>query len=377
MIEGGQDAKMKILDRIDMPVVSEEESFVMRGKLVPVFWLCVVLGAGLYLAGCGPRAVTVDAAKLQLFKALPDLMESQKNPITEAKVSLGRMLYYEPRLSKNHDVSCNSCHDLAQYGVDGQPVSDGHKGQKGTRNSPTVYNAAGHFVQFWDGRAPDVEEQAKGPVMNPVEMAMSSEKQVVAVLKSMPGYVDAFKKAFPEEKDPVTYDNMARAIGAFERRLVTPARWDNFLQGDQAALTDQEKTGFNKFMEAGCQACHAGAYLGGEMYQKLGAVKPFPDTSDPGREAVTKQESDRMIFKVPSLRNIEKTAPYYHTGKVPTLEAAVKEMAEYQLGKQLKDDEVASIVAYLKTLTGSIPAEYVKQPELPKSTAKTPKPSST
>ena len=349
----------------------------MHGKLAPVLSLCFVLAAGMYLAGCGPKAVTVDAAKLQLFKALPDLMESQKNPITEAKVSLGRMLYYEPRLSKNHDVSCNSCHDLAQYGVDGQPVSDGHKGQKGTRNSPTVYNAAGHFVQFWDGRAPDVEEQAKGPVMNPVEMAMSSEKQVVAVLKSMPGYVDAFKKAFPEEKDPVTYDNMARAIGAFERRLVTPARWDKFLQGDQSALTDQEKKGFNTFMEAGCQACHAGTYLGGEMYQKLGAVKPFPDTSDPGREAVTKQESDRMIFKVPSLRNTEKTAPYYHTGKVPTLEAAVKEMAEYQLGKQLKDDEVASIVAYLKTLTGSIPTEYIKPPELPKSTAKTPKPSNT
>jgi cytochrome c peroxidase len=240
-----------------------------------------------------------------------------------------------------------------------------------------VYNAAGHFVQFWDGRAPDVEEQAKGPVMNPVEMAMPSGKAVVAVLKSMPEYVNAFKKAFPADKDPVTFENTARAIGAFERGLMTPSRWDKFLNGDQGALTDAEKAGFNKFMEVGCQACHAGAYLGGEVYQKLGSMKPYPDTSDPGRQRVTKQESDRLVFKVPSLRNIDKTAPYFHTGKVGTLEEAVKEMGEYQLGKQVKDDEVASIVTFLKTLTGEIPADYIKPPQLPKSTAKTPKPSST
>jgi cytochrome c peroxidase len=240
-----------------------------------------------------------------------------------------------------------------------------------------VYNAAGHFVQFWDGRAPDVEEQAKGPVMNPVEMAMSSDKAVVGVLKSMPGYVDAFRQAFPADKDPVTFENMARAIGVFERRLMTPSRWDKFLNGDQAALSNAEKAGFNKFMEAGCQACHAGAYLGGEVYERLGAVKPYPDTSDVGREAVTKQESDRMVFKVPSLRNIDKTGPYFHTGKVATLAEAVKEMAEYQLGKQMTDDEIASLVTFLKTLTGEIPAEYIKPPELPKSTAKTPKASNT
>jgi len=346
----------------------------MQNRLVSILIpLSIVLAAGMHLTSCGPTAVVVDTAQLKMFKALPDAVESQKNPITEAKVNLGRMLYYEPRLSKNHDVSCNSCHDLAKYGVDGQPVSDGHKGQKGTRNAPTVYNAAGHFVQFWDGRAPDVEEQAKGPVVNPVEMAMSSDKAVVAVLKSMPEYVDAFKKAFPADKDPVTFENMARAIGVFERRLMTPSRWDKFLNGDQAALSNAEKAGFNRFMEVGCQACHAGAYLGGEVYQKLGAVKPYPDTSDAGRQAVTKQESDRLVFKVPSLRNIDKTGPYFHTGKVATLEGAVKEMAEYQLGKQLTDDEIASIVTFLKTVTGDIPAEYIKQPELPKSTSKTPK----
>jgi cytochrome c peroxidase len=157
---------------------------------------------------------------------------------------------------------------------------------------------------------------------------------------------------------------------------MTPSRWDKFLNGYQAALSNTEKAGFNKFMEAGCQACHAGADLGGEVYQKLGFMKPYPDTSDAGRQAVTKQESDRLVFKVPSLRNIDKTGPYFHTGKVATLEDAVKEMAEYQLGKQLTDDEIASIVTFLKTLTGEIPAEYIKPPQLPKSTAKTPKPSS-
>ncbi|MGD0580815.1 MAG: cytochrome c peroxidase, partial [Bryobacteraceae bacterium] len=300
----------------------------------------ILLAVGLCLTGCGPKPVTVDSVQLAMFKPLPDVVASQKNPLTQAKVDLGRMLYYDPRLSKNQDVSCNTCHDLAKYGVDGQPVSDGHKGQKGTRNSPTVYNAAGHFVQFWDGRASDVEEQAKGPVLNPVEMAMPSDKAVVAVLKSIPEYVDAFKKAFPGEKDPVTLENVARAIGDFERKLVTPSRWDKFLNADQSALTDAEKAGFNEFMEAGCQACHAGAYMGGQIYQKLGLAAPYPDTADPGRQAVTKQESDRMVFKVPSLRNVDRTAPYFHNGKVGALEEAVKEMAQYQLGKQLKQDEI-------------------------------------
>lgn len=321
-----------------------------------------------------PAAVTIDAAKLELFQPLPDAVPSAANPLTDAKVALGRMLYYEPRLSKSQQISCNSCHNLNTYGVDGQPTSDGHKGQKGERNSPTVYNAAGHFVQFWDGRAADVEAQAKGPVLNPVEMAMPSEKRVVAVLKSMPEYLDAFKKAFPEDKDPVNYDNMAKAIGAFERKLITPSRWDKFLRGDQAALANEEKIGFNDYMEAACQTCHAGTYLGGNQYQRLGAVKPWPDTSDPGREKVTKSEADHMVFKVPSLRNVEKTAPYFHNGKVETLEQAISRMAEYQLGKTLPEEKVKSIATFLKALTGEVPAEYVKEPVLPKSTSKTPKP---
>jgi cytochrome c peroxidase len=241
---------------------------------------CVVVCACLavlIVAGCSKKseapavaAVVVDSAKLQMFQPLPNAVSSASNAITDDKVVLGRMLYFEPRLSKSQTISCNTCHLLDKYGVDGTPTSDGHKGVKGDRNSPTVYNAAGHFVQFWDGRAADVEEQAKGPVMNPVEMAMTSQTQVIAVLKSMPEYVEAFKKAFPEDKDAVSYENMAKAIGAFERQLVTPSRWDKFLRGDSQALTNEEKSGFNLFMETGCQACHSGAYLGGSMYQKLG-----------------------------------------------------------------------------------------------------------
>ncbi len=317
---------------------------------------------------------TVDPVKLQMFAPVPEVVPAKYGAPDEAKIALGRMLYYETRLSKSQTVSCNSCHDLANYGVDGRPTSEGHKGQHGDRNSPSVYNAAGHFVQFWDGRAADVEEQAKGPVMNPVEMAMPSEKQVVAMLKSMPEYVAAFQRAFPGKKDPVTFDNAALAIGAFERKLLTPSRWDKFLQGDQAALTPVEKAGFNAYMNAGCQTCHAGAYLGAGMYQKLGLVKPYPDASDPGRFRVTKSEADRMMFKVPSLRNVEKTGPYFHNGKVTTLEGAIVQMADYQLGKQLSDAEVQSIAAWLRTLTGEIPADYIKQPALPKSTARTPKP---
>src|SRR5215468_1061672 len=222
------------------------------------------------------RAALLARAKT-VFGGLPTEAASAENPVTDAKVELGRMLYYDARLSKNHDVACNDCHKLDQFGVDGEPTSKGHKGQRGVRNSPTTFNAALHFVQFWDGRAADVEAQAKGPVLNPVEMAMASDKEVVAVLKSMPEYVALFKKAFPNEKDPVTYDNMGKAIGAFERNLITPSRWDKFLKGDQGALTAEEKAGFNEFAAAGCQSCHAGVLLGGNMMQKMGSVKPWPD----------------------------------------------------------------------------------------------------
>jgi cytochrome c peroxidase len=321
-----------------------------------------------------PKKDEIDPDRLGMFAPLPTVLESPQNPITDAKIALGRQLYYDARLSKNQDVSCNTCHLLDKFGVDGKEVSLGHKGQKGTRNAPSVYNAAGHFVQFWDGRAANVEEQAKGPLVNPVEMAMPDDKKVVEVIKSIPPYVDAFKKAFPDAKDPVTFDNLAKAIGAFERKLVTPSRWDKFLKGDKSALTSEEKAGFNAFLDAGCAACHTGAYLGGAVYQKAGLVKPWPNQKDQGRFEVTKNEVDKMMFKVPSLRNVAKTGPYFHDGSAKTLTDAVKTMASLQSGKELKDSEVKSIIAFLDTLTGEVPKDYVKQPELPKSGPKTPKP---
>lgn len=320
------------------------------------------------------QSTEIQERHLRLFKPLPAVMESPTNPITPAKVKLGRMLYYEPRLSKGHTVSCNTCHLLDAYGVDNKPVSDGHRGLKGDRNSPTVYNAAGHFRQFWDGRAADVEEQAKGPVTNPVEMAMPSEEHAVAVLNSIPEYVDLFRKAFPESNPPVTFDNFALAVGAFERKLVTPSRWDKFLLGERDALSRIEKAGFATFVDAGCPACHTGTYLGGTMYQKLGLMKPWPDQSDLGRFNETALAKDKMLFKVPSLRNVAKTGPYYHNGKVETLSEAVALMAEYETGRKLNPEGVASIVTFLRTLTGELPHEYIRPPALPSSSVSTPEP---
>jgi cytochrome c peroxidase len=322
--------------------------------------------------------VQIDESLLPAFGALPAVMEAKDNPLTEEKILLGRALFYETRLSASNEISCNTCHILAVDGADARKTSVGHKKQTGKRNSPTVYNAAGHFVQFWDGRAKTIEDQAKGPITNPVEMAMQDEKSVLAEIRKVKWYAEQFKKAFPEAKDdPVTMDNLAKAIGAFERKLVTPSRWDKFLGGDKNALTAAEKRGFKKFTETGCNTCHAGPYLGGAMYQKLGLVKPWDKQDDLGRYEVTKQDVDKMMFKVPSLRNVEKTAPYFHDGSTATLAEAVKEMAEHQLGKDLSDADVASIIAFLKALTGEIPKDYVAEYKVPNEIPPAPKPGPT
>ena len=315
------------------------------------------------------------AAAKTMFGTLPAAFESPANAITPDKVALGRTLYHDARLSKNQDVSCATCHDLTKFGVDNLATSKGHKGQLGTRNSPTVFNAAGATSQFWDGRAADVEAQAKGPVLNPVEMAMKDEAAVVAMLTSIPDYKGMFEKAFPGEPNPVTFDNMAKAIGAFERGLVTPAPFDKWLAGDDAALSDDAKKGLALFMATGCNGCHSGPLLGGTMFMKVGAVKPYENTKDTGRFEVTKAEADKFSFKVPSLRNVAKTAPYFHDGAVADLPAAVAKIAELQLGKQLTADETKLLVAFLDSLTGEPPAALVAKPEkLPASSKTTPKP---
>lgn len=301
-------------------------------------------------------AYAEDTSWKSAFSPLPDSAPSAENPSNPAKVALGRSLYLDTRFSKNGKMSCNSCHNLNTFGVDNEPTSPGHEGKRGGRNSPSSFNAALHIAQFWDGRAATVEKQALGPILNPIEMGMESEAKVVEILKKDPKTVAAFKAAFPGQADPVTYPNVGNAIGAFERTLITPSRFDDFLKGDANALSAQEKKGAETFTKVGCVMCHNGATLGGQMYQKLGLVKEY-DTKDLGRYEQTKQESDKKVFKVPSLRNVAKTGPYFHDGSVKTLEDAVHRMGEYQLGKDLSKEEVSDIVAFLGALTAKNPVK--------------------
>jgi cytochrome c peroxidase len=307
----------------------------------------------------------VNPRLLRRFKPVRATLASADAPQSDALLDLGRMLFFDKRLSKDKDLSCNSCHALDHYGVDGEATSVGAKGERGRRNSPTVYNAAGHFTAFWDGRAASVEEQAKGPILNPAEMGMPDSAAVITTLQGIPGYLAAFRAAFPGEAAPVTYDNVGRAIGAFERNLVTPSRWDRYLAGDKPALTAPEVAGLKLFTDLGCMTCHTGEFVGGSMFQKVGVVSPWPNQGDQGRFEVTKDSSDRMMFKVPSLRNVAKTAPYFHDGSAKTLEEAVTMMARYQIGEELDAKDVASIVAWLGSLTGDIPAKYIAAPKLP------------
>jgi cytochrome c peroxidase len=310
-----------------------------------------------------------------LFVALPDRVPPPAG-ITDSpeKIALGKQLFHDPRLSKSGAISCNSCHGLASAGVDNRSFSLGHGFKQGGRNAPTVLNAGFHTAQFWDLRAKDLTEQAKGPVLNPVEMAMSNETEVIARLASIDGYQTAFQKAFPEGAKAVNYQNMAEAIAAFERTLVTPAPFDQFLAGKADALTAEEKKGLDIFITKGCTACHSGVAVGGGMAQKFGLVKPYANRKDMGKYDLTKKEEDKYVFKVPSLRNIVRTYPYFHDGAVWDLKEAVKIMGETQLGLILDPAEIDSIVVFLGSLTGKLSDEAKTLPELPPSSSKTSKP---
>ena len=305
----------------------------------------------------------LDKAKT-LFKVLPKNAATETHKITANKVALGKKLYYETMLSNKKTQSCNTCHNLKTYGVDNQPTSKGDKGGLGGRNSPTVLNAALHMSQFWDGRAKDVEEQAGGPILNPVEMGMPNEKVVISRLRKDAVYSKMFNAAFPEDKAPVTYANLRTAIGAFERTLMTPSKFDDFLKGNNDALTDAEKKGLDTYIKVGCTTCHSGTLLGGNMYQKFPLMGKYEDflkgKVDYGRYEVTKKEGDKFIFKVPSLRNVEKTYPYFHNGEVADLSTAVKIMGKAELNKDLSDQQVAEIITFLKTLTGTVPANALQ-----------------
>lgn len=299
-----------------------------------------------------------------LFKPLPTVAENTENPISEDKVALGKLLYFDTRLSKTGNNSCNSCHNLATFGVDNEATSPGDAGKRGGRNSPTSFNAALHIAQFWDGRAKDVEEQAGMPILNPVEMAIPNEAFLVNRLNEIALYQETFKKAFPNDAKPLNYKNIAKAIACFERTLITPSRFDTYLKGDKTALNDQEKKGLQTFINAGCIACHSGATLGGTQFMKFGLINDYhaltgSANTDNGLMDLTKKETDKDIFKVPSLRNVEKTYPYFHDGSVKELSAAIKIMGKTQLNKDLSDEEVKDIQAFLASLTSDIP-EAVK-----------------
>ncbi|HEX4336482.1 MAG TPA: cytochrome c peroxidase [Polyangiaceae bacterium] len=321
-----------------------------------------------------PTGIAVDSAKLSLFTALPDKAPGSNNPFTDEKLALGRALYHDARLSKGQKLSCNGCHDLAKTGVDGTDFSEGDGQKKLPRNTPTVFNAALQASQYWDGHYETLEDATRAMLVDPAVMA-EPEARLVDTLKSIPGYVDAFKKAYPDAPEPITLDGAVKAIALFERSLLTPSPWDQYLKGEQTALTDEQKTGFLKFVDVGCPTCHVGALVGATMFQKLGKEKPWPNLADKGRSGVTKSPSDDMMFKVSSLRNVERTAPYFHDASSKTLEDAVKTMASHQLAKDLGDDDVKSIVAWLKSLTGTPPESVQNKPEPFPSGPKTPKPS--
>lgn len=298
----------------------------------------------------------------------PVVVPRVSNP---ALVELGKKLFFEPRLSKSGAISCNSCHNLSRGGSDNLKSSIGHRWQRGPINSPTVLNASMNLAQFWDGRAKDLNAQAGGPIANPGEMA-STHELAVAVLQSIPGYRTEFKQVF--KKDGIDIGQVTKAIAAFEETLVTPnSRMDQWLRGNKQALSKQELDGYQLFKSAGCVACHNGPAVGGNSYQKMGLVEPYKTGNQAeGRKGVTGKDADRFHFKVPTLRNVELTAPYFHDGEAATLKQAVDVMGRIQLGRKFSDDENAKLVAFLKTLTGDQPK--IVLPVLPPSTDSTPQP---
>jgi cytochrome c peroxidase len=291
------------------------------------------------------------------------------NQTTEEKVELGKMLYHDPRLSSTGTVSCASCHNTMLGGEDNRANSMGVNGQTGGRSAPTVWNSAFNAVQFWDGRAPSLEAQAAGPVTNPIEMGMKDWDAVVARLKTIKGYNKAFAKAFGD--DSVSKENATKAIAAYERTLITPnSPYDQYVSGDKTALTEQQVRGMTKVAELGCTSCHSGAaFNGAGSFQKFPVhdnayfAAQYHFKNDKGLAEVSKNEADEHLWKVPTLRNIALTAPYFHNGSVKTLEEAIKIMGKLQLDKDLSKEEIADIEAFLEGLTGQFPKQTM--PVLP------------
>jgi len=297
-------------------------------------------------------------------------MASPDNPLTREKVKLGRMLYFETRASADGTVSCARCHQPALFGTDALPKAIGVEHRLNPRNAPTVLNAAVQFIQHWRGDRTSVEDQATKALTAMPSFGNASAEAAMAKLKAVPGYAELFAKAFPGQAEPVTAENWGRAIGAFERTLVTPSRFDAFLTGDDRALSPSAQAGLRTFMNIGCAGCHNGVGVGGGMYQKFGLLDDYWKATgstaiDQGRYDVTRNPADMYVFKVPSLRNVAMTPPYFHDGSVATLPVAARVMARVQLGRTLTDTEVTDLVAFLQALSGSLPADFATAPVLP------------
>ncbi|MDA8432349.1 MAG: c-type cytochrome [Nitrospiraceae bacterium] len=331
-----------------------------------VLLLVFVLPAAAFASG--DEALITRAS--QVLGPLPASMPSAENPITPEKVALGKILFWEPRISIDGTVSCSKCHPIPLYAADGLRKSVGHNCKENPRNDPTVFNAANQISEHWIGNRTSVEDQAKQAVTGPPAFGMPSYESVEKVLRSYWQYETLFRAAFPGEKEPVTIDNFAKAVGAFERTLVTPGPFDAFLKGSRDAMTAQQKKGLGEFMDQGCVGCHFSPFAGGQMYQKFGLFAPYwqytkSEKIDEGRYAVTKAENDKYVFKVPVLRNVAMTRPYFHDGSVDRLEDAVRIMGKIQLGKDLSQGQVQGIVAFLHALTGKIPDNALSVPILP------------
>ena len=326
-----------------------------------ITWIVI---ASLLLAA---SSVFADDAELlmrranRFFSPLPDAMPGSENDTPE-RIALGNKLYFEKRLSINDSQACATCHRLEEgyAGVDNLATSPGARGEQGMRNSPTVLNAGWQDSQFWDGRAEDLVEQAKGPILNPIEMGMPDEQTVEKKIQAIAEYRDVFALAFPGDEPAISYQNIAEAIAAFERTLITPARFDEFMNGDSGALSEAEQRGLNVFLKIDCKSCHDGVLLGGETYEPLGKENPYENQADQGIYTLTGDENDRMFFKVAPLRNVALTAPYFHDGKIKTLDEAVRKMAWLQLDEELTDQQVSDITSFLKALTDKNREQYVK-----------------
>lgn len=297
---------------------------------------------------------------LGIFKSISTIEYAS---IPQNKIDLGKKLFFDNTLSKNGTISCNSCHNLASFGVDNKSFSLGDTKELGGRNSPSVIYASLHAMQFWDGRAKDVEEQAGGPLLNPVEHSLPNKEFLEQKLRAITEYQTLFKTVYPNDKEPITFANITNAIGAFERQLNPTNKFDDYLDGNENAINEQEKKGLTAFVDNGCTTCHSGVAIGGQLMQKFGLYGDYAKLTnskkiDKGLFDRTQKEGDQFIFKVPSLRNVEKTYPYFHDGSVASLKETIKIMGKLQVNKDLSDNDIENIEAYLKTLTADVEAKY-------------------